>query len=293
IVDDRLHRLQVWSCETWKEYSWDIECDYVPFSTHHDCVFDDKSAALLCAGRSVLYKYSLAPAAVPKLAEVKIRKEGRIVSRSLGSPRPGKSLYLITLDGSKTLHCDSTPIETLAPLVPLFSVTTNYVTTMAFSGDGKECAIASDEGERGSENVIDVWSLFASKRRYRLIGARGSTYCLAFNRDGSLLVSGGADGALRFWDTESRKLTDTIQGEHSVSSIDFHPDRKVLAYSTLDRDKTQNVRIVDLRKKQVLGSVSGDVGGVHLVRFRPDGKQLASVGNDGIVRVWVVSDLIP
>jgi WD40 repeat protein len=89
-----------------------------------------------------------------------------------------------------------------------------------------------------------------NKQRIALLSIGALTQALFFSPDGSLLAAGSRDGLLRIW-TISEKFPESGEG---VST----PTWQVIAH-----------------KK-----------GVNSLSFSPDGRLLASGGNDGMARVW-------
>lgn len=55
-------------------------------------------------------------------------------------------------------------------------------------------------------------------------------YCLAFNADGSRLVSGGFDNLVKMWDPDSAQEILALRGHiFAVTSVEFSPDNSWIA----------------------------------------------------------------
>ena len=99
--------------------------------------------------------------------------------------------------------------------VRLFTGHTGFVTAMACSPTGKVLATADDHG------MVLLWDLAQGKLVKRMRGHdRSGIWSVAWNVEGSMLLSGGADGTVRLWDTNK---TDgmgqgKIVGEGNVGS---------------------------------------------------------------------------
>jgi WD40 repeat protein len=136
----------------------------------------------------------------------------------------------------------------------------NYVDAVAFNAAGTELATGCHDG------VVRIWHV-AKGQPVRQISAHikpavAPVYCVAWSPDGKQLVSGSFDHSLKLWEAGSGKLI-----------------REFRAYKEKEFDK-------------------GHRDGVYCVAFSPDGKFLASAGNDRAIKIWngatgqVVRDLV-
>ncbi len=137
---------------------------------------------------------------------------------------------------------------------------------------------------------------------------------VAFSRDGRILATGDARGAIKLWDSESGRQLRTIEGHprikvgadeqpfpakskdwlisffetikgagNTVHSLEFSPDGKTLASGSTDK----TIRIWDIatghQEKVFLQPMR-----VWLIAFNQDGKLMLSIGEDGSYRYWDV-----
>ncbi|KAJ6050216.1 uncharacterized protein N7446_005548 [Penicillium canescens] len=98
-----------------------------------------------------------------------------------------------------------------------------------------------------------------------------------------LLASGSLDKTLRFWDTATGSLQQTLMGHSgSVHSVAFSPDGRLLASGSGDN----TVRLWDPVTDAPHQALEGHSGWVRSVAFSPDGRLLASGSYDYTVRLW-------
>ncbi|MDZ4163864.1 MAG: WD40 repeat domain-containing protein [Smithellaceae bacterium] len=175
-----------------------------------------------------------------------------------------------------------------------------YVRSITFSPDGKLIASGSDDAS------IKLWNVRAGALLQTLNGHGDMVWQVVFSPDGKTLVSSGGDATIKMWDTATGALLRTLTGHHeSVRTIALSPDGKLLASGSDDAF----VRLWDaetgapLRKimrldppLRILAPVSKMLGwdidghsyGIDTVVFSPDGKTLASVSVDTVVKLWNV-----
>jgi WD40 repeat protein len=149
---------------------------------------------------------------------------------------------------------------------------------LAYSPDGRWLA---GTGEKGRD--IDIWETQTYKRSVRLVGHSASVQSVAFNHDGSRLVSAGGDQTVRIWDVATGTSLGVLRGhaDHIFTAV-FHPDSKRVASAGRDR----SIILWDVATQAEVARLQGHASYVFSLAFSPDGATLASGSGDSTLRLW-------
>ena len=160
-----------------------------------------------------------------------------------------------------------------------------------YSPDGTRIALASS---------IGIWIYDA--RTYQEIalldGHSGVVLSIAYSPNGNMLVSGGEDGTVRFWDTTSGRLLRTIKpeveiegGDPKITTLAFSPDGDTIAHSTYT-----DIHLRSAATGQLLKTLRGprrkERYRVTCLAFSPDGSTIASGDQfvlSGNLYLWAVA----
>ena len=125
-----------------------------------------------------------------------------------------------------------------------------------------------------------------------------------FSPDGTLLASGGDDSTVRIWRAADGGLVRTLTGgSQHVYAVGFSPDGRFVASGSreqttlgeaikaifgprLAKKVGKTLRIWRVSDGALLQTMSDQPDDVHSVRFSPDGRWLASSGEDPRVFLW-------
>ncbi|MCI0455873.1 MAG: sigma-70 family RNA polymerase sigma factor [Gemmataceae bacterium] len=170
-----------------------------------------------------------------------------------------------------------------------------WIPSVAFSQDSKVLTVSAlGEGQI----VLMRWDV-ATGRELPGFGkqARVAT-TIAYSPDGRLLAAVEGFQTIRLWEAGTGALRAVTPMTDNVHSIAFSPDSRFLAtanrggFRRASKDgndgnnEVDRIRLVDTGTGQVVHRFADHRGGVAALAFSPDGKLLASGGNDTTVLVW-------
>ena len=175
------------------------------------------------------------------------------------------------------------------------------VLSVQFSADGAQLLSA------GYDNTARIWNAENGQSIQTLQGHNWWVWAAEFSPDGRRIVTASQDGKAIIWQWDAAaKLfapaTEFAQHRGPVYAAQFSPDGKQVATAGYDRRillwNPADVRPVDIARrldgKSDLPSPFVELG-VHAgpartLAFAPDGKTLATGGQDNVLRIWQLVD---
>lgn len=159
---------------------------------------------------------------------------------------------------------------------------TEALFSVKFSPDGNIIAAAS------LDKTIKLWSLSENSKKHQILkGHKDSVYDVSFNPNGKILASSGADGTIRIWNLLSKEQINFIQEKNGIVRIDFSPDKRKIAFTSLD-DLSVKIWDTVTNTKKVIGKHKSRLS---FVKFNRDGTILASSDYGGKIKLWDMKKL--
>lgn len=173
-------------------------------------------------------------------------------------------LYTLTILLVQPARADEPFVETAGP-----------ITALAVLPTGTHLAFAS-------EGTMQVWQLAPRVHVSTFRASKEEIHALAFAGAGNLLISGGADKSLRWWDFTTGKETLKVELPQPVTSLACAPDGKRLAAG----DAAGTIRIVDAAAGKILATLVNQRRNITDLAFAADSKTLAAGSTDRTIVVW-------
>lgn len=160
------------------------------------------------------------------------------------------------------------------------SVTSNCAIRDAdISSNGVNVVLAFSD----DENSIVIWNRDSENTTNILKGHTDKVQSVAFNPDGTRIVSASNDGTVIIWDVETLKPICTLRGHDSfVYHAAFSHDGNKIVSASQDL----SVRIWDVKTGDMLCVLKGHSNGIFWAEFSPDDKYVVSASCDQMVKVW-------
>ncbi|HMC89177.1 MAG TPA: WD40 repeat domain-containing protein, partial [Gemmataceae bacterium] len=191
--------------------------------------------------------------------------------------RPDRLDLIGPLHGKLLNETEPLPAQALLRFSTAAARSGGYVTSLAFSPDGKTLAAGVDN------NLIFLWDVATGREIAQLHGHRHRVWTVAFSPDGAMLASGSSDQTIQLWNAATHSPLRVLKGHKgAVRTLAFTPDGRLLASGSED----QSIRIWDPAAGKLLQTLPNQKAVIRTVTFSPDGQRLASGGDDNTIQLW-------
>jgi len=141
-----------------------------------------------------------------------------------------------------------------------------------------------------ADMTLASWDLESGSRIRRHEGHEELINCLAVSRRGEeMLVSGSDDGYIGLWDPRQKRAADFIPTDFPITSVAIAEAGNELYSGGIDND----IKAWDMRKQEVVFTMSGHTDTVTSLEVSPDAQALLSYSHDGTARTWDIRPFAP
>lgn len=164
------------------------------------------------------------------------------------------------------------------------------VQSVTYSPDGSLIASGSGDWYTGADGEINLWDAHDGTLVRTLMKGCRTVYQVAFDPDGTRLVSGCADGIVRVWDVKTGEILLEMPGHRSrVDCVAFSPDGRQIASGS--RDTT--VRLWDAQTGVCSKTLTNHRSAIWSVAYSSDGKYMVSADRGGVAHLWNAATATP
>ncbi|KAB5539264.1 WD40-repeat-containing domain protein [Coniochaeta sp. 2T2.1] len=134
------------------------------------------------------------------------------------------------------------------------------------------------------------WDLTSGTRIRRYVGHEEVINAMDISKRGEeMLISGSDDGTIGIWDPRTKNAVDYIQTDFPITAVAISEAGNEIYSGGIDND----IKVWDVRKKQVVYKMLGHADTVTSLRVSPDSQQLMSYSMDSTAKTWDIRPFAP
>ena len=175
-------------------------------------------------------------------------------------------------------------------MIKTFDEQAGFILGVAWSRDSKRIAIGNDSG------TVDIKDATSGKTLVTYKGHTSSVVRIAWSPDGKRIASASYDGTVQIWNANTGQRIITYSGNmNPVFSVAWSPDGTRIVSGTGAAGNHgpivtgNSAKVWDTTTGKTLLTYTENTNSVYAVAWSPDGKEIASGGDDAVIRVWDAS----
>jgi WD40 repeat protein len=152
--------------------------------------------------------------------------------------------------------------------------TSNNLTSIQISPDDKKIITST------LDRAIEIWCLNTGNLLERFNNFTAIISSLAVSEETPIVYS--ENQKIKIWDREQESIVELKGHLEPITHLVIAPDRRTLISAS--KDKT--IKIWDLQKAKIIGTLKGHLRGVNCIAISPDGTKIVSGSDDGHLKIW-------
>ena len=172
----------------------------------------------------------------------------------------------------------------------------NRVTALAFAPDGKFMVSAS------ADNTLRLWIIIKDRVQFlrEMKGHQDWVTGVAFSPGGDAIASASRDGKIKIWQLDGSNIHTLSAHQGWVNDLTFAPSvagksannqtESSYLLASSGEDGTIKLWSVNKDSSKQIQTIRGDEERVKQLTFSPDGSNIATACENGIIKLWRVTD---
>lgn len=139
----------------------------------------------------------------------------------------------------------------------------------------------------GSDGTVKLWDVDKPAPTAQWKAHPKNCLAVAFVWDGRRLATAGNDRKMNLFGLDGKSFQPLDRHADGVHIMAATPDgRRLVVAADGKADQPADMQVYDVSKRQRLKTLSGHKGAIRHIAISPDGHTIASVSNDGTLRLW-------